>query len=299
MVSMIPDQRMAISPIKSFFICAVAVCVASGWGGCPTDAAAAVATQVEPPLRLTVAPTGAERVRGWLTSYDDTGFAMKTTEGQATRVAWEDMPSERVMWVQEKLLDREDARGWFVLAAMLYPREGGRAAAELALRRALSADPTLASKADRLRSGEAVDVDEPEPEADPVHDDGHRHPEGNAAGGSGQGEGGPVAIGELESQFWGELSDELMAESVEELKARMIEAQNILNQRLPLYEDASVYFLFYSDLPPAEAKQWAGLLDKMYDRLCKIFDLEPGKNIFRGRGLIIVTTTATKRWSMA
>ncbi|MEO0514128.1 MAG: hypothetical protein AAF086_02385 [Planctomycetota bacterium] len=250
-----------------------------------TSAAAAEPTQVEPPLRLTVAPAGAERLRGWLTSYDDTGFAMKTASGEVARVAWRDLPSERVMWVQEKILDRGDARGWFILAAMLYPREDGRAPGELALRRALNADPGLASKAERLRDGEPVDIDEPEPETPSSPEDGHRHADGNAGG---QGEGGPVAIGELESQFWGELSEELMAQSVEDIKARMAEAQRVLNQRLPLYEEASDYFLFYSDLPPREAKQWAGLLDKMYDRLCKIFDLEQGKNIFRGRGLIIV-----------
>lgn len=256
--------------------------IGGGWSG----HASAAEVLVDPPVKLTVAPEDGERLRGWLTSYDDDGFAMKTAEGQSERVLWEALPPDRVMWVQEKILERGDARGWFVLAGHLYPREDGRPHAEKALRRALNADAGLESKAQRLRRGEAVDIDEPEEvEAPDEHGPGHA---GHGPEGGGQGEGGPVSIGDVQSQFWGELSDELMADSVEEIKVKMIEAQKTLNQRLPLYEDASEYFLFYSDLPPREARQWAGLLDKMYERLCKIFDIDSQKNIFRGRGLIVV-----------
>lgn len=247
----------------------------------------AVEIEVDPPVKLTVTPIGGERLRGWLTVYDDLGFTIKTVDEETPRVTWDELPPERVMWVQEKLLSRDDARGWFVLGAMLYPREEGRPHADLALRRAVNAEPGLASKVDRVRSGEMVDYDEkPETQEAVEQDD---HPEhGGGNNGDGAGQGGPVAVGDIQAQFWGELSDELMASSVEEIKVKMVEAQKTLNQRLPLYEDASDYFLFYSDLPAKEARQWAGLLDQMYEQLCKIFGLEKGRNIFRGRGLIIV-----------
>ena len=240
---------------------------------------------VDPPVRITVQPADSERLRGWLNAYDDDGFAMKTVDEQAVRVTWDSLPPDRVMWVQEKVLERDDARGWFTLGSMLYNREDGRRDAECALQRALNAEPGLAGKIERVRNGEVVAYDEPEPETQATEDD---HPEHHGGGHGGSGQGGPVSVGNVQAQFWGDLTDELMASSVEELKAEMIEAQKTLNQRLPLYEDASDYFLFYSDLPPREARRWAGLLDQMYDRLCKIFDLEKGKNIFRGRGLIIV-----------
>jgi len=257
----------------------VIACGASG-------SATAAQTEAHPPIKITVMPEGGERLRGWLVRYSDTGLTMKTAEGETARVAWKDLPTDRVMWVQEKLLDRDDARGWFVLAGLLYPREDGRVDAELALRRALRADPGLEAKAQRLRLGESVDVDEPDAEPEDAAAEPQPHQHGGESHASG--EGGPVAVGDIQSQFWGELSEELMASSVEEIKANMLEAQKKLNQRLPVYEDASDYFLFYSDLPPREARRWAGLLDKMYDRLCTIFEIKKGTNIFRGRGLIVV-----------
>ncbi|MEM9418563.1 MAG: hypothetical protein AAGA25_05830 [Planctomycetota bacterium] len=245
----------------------------------------AESVEVDPPVKLTVAPNGGERLRGWLTQYDEVEFTMKTVEGDTTQIEWDALRPDRVMWVQEKFLARDDARGWFTLGAMLYPREDGQKLAENAWKRALRIEPGLASKIDRVRDGELVDYDEPEPEETIEEEPGHTHNHDHGEGGSGRG--GPVTVGDIQTQFWGDLSDELMASSVEALKAEMVEAQKKINLRLRLYEDASDYFLFYSDLPPKEARQWAGLLDQMYDRLSKIFGLEKGKNIFLGRGLII------------
>ncbi|MBB6431649.1 hypothetical protein [Algisphaera agarilytica] len=241
---------------------------------------------VEPPVKLTVAPDGGERLRGWLTEYDDFDFTMKTVEGETKQIAWDSLRPDRVMWVQEKFLARDDARGWYTLGSLLYEREDGEKLAESAWKRALRIEPGLASKIDRVRDGEVVDYDEPEPEEVIEEQPGHTHTHDHGEGGSGLG--GPVTVGDIQSQFWGDLSDEVMASNVEKLKAEMLEAQKKINLRLRLYEDASDYFLFYSDLPPKEARQWAGLLDEMYDRLSDIFGLEKGENIFLGRGLIIV-----------
>ncbi|MEM8496258.1 MAG: hypothetical protein AAF663_12825, partial [Planctomycetota bacterium] len=77
---------------------------------------------VDPPVRITVQPADSERLRGWLNAYDDDGFTIKTVDEQTVRVAWDSLPPDRVMWVQEKVLDRDDARGWFTLGSMLYNR---------------------------------------------------------------------------------------------------------------------------------------------------------------------------------
>ena len=92
----------------------------------------------------------------------------------------------------------------------------------------------------------------------------------------------------IRDRFWGDLSPQVMQSSVADLKKQMSDAQKKMGVTLSLYEDASDYFLFYSDLPAREARQWAGLLDEMYDRLCDIFAIERGTNIFRGRCLIVV-----------
>lgn len=247
------------------------------------------AAEVDPPMRMTVAPSEGDPLRGWLVGYDDDGFDFKTRDEQDRRMAWSQLPPDQVMRVHETVLHRSDARGWFTLAAMLYPRDGGKPHAEKALVRAVHAEPALADKADRLREGEAVSYDQPV-SADSPDDEGqagHEHGGEGGAGGAAN-EGGPVSIGDIQSQFWGELSDELMRSSVDELKSRMLEAQKSMNLRLAVYEDASDYFLFYSDLPASEARQWAGLLDEMYDKLTDIFDIERGTNIYRGRGLIVV-----------
>src|SRR5690606_17365852 len=48
------------------------------------------------------------------------------------------------------------------------------------------------------------------------------------------------------------------------------------------------YFLFYTDLDRREAERWGALLDRMYDRLCDLFGVARGTNIWRGKCLIFV-----------
>ncbi len=48
------------------------------------------------------------------------------------------------------------------------------------------------------------------------------------------------------------------------------------------------YFLFYSDLKPAEAAKWAGMLDRMYVKLANLFGIKGGENIFRGKAAVFV-----------
>ncbi|MEM6459780.1 MAG: hypothetical protein AAF710_10365 [Planctomycetota bacterium] len=240
--------------------------------------------EVQPPLRTMVTLTDGTRIRGWLQAYDDEGFDFRTSDNQEMRVAWADVPAERVLGLHERLLERGDAEGWFNLARRLLRRDDGADPGERALRRAVRAEPAIEGKADRLRAGEDVAFHDP----DASLTDGPPETTGGDAETSGGAGGGPITAGELQAQFWGELSDEVMADSVAQLKAKMIEAQRLIGRPLVLHEEHSDYFLFYSDLPPREAAQWARLLDDMYDRLCEIFGIDEGTNVFRGRGLITV-----------
>src|SRR5204863_2043789 len=45
---------------------------------------------------------------------------------------------------------------------------------------------------------------------------------------------------------------------------------------------------FVSDLPPAETRKWAALLDKMYLRLAEVFAVPNGENIWRGKAIVFV-----------
>ena len=56
----------------------------------------------------------------------------------------------------------------------------------------------------------------------------------------------------------------------------------------PLQLHETHFFLFYSDLPGAEADYWAGLLDRMYSRLSELFGVARDQNIWRGKAVIFV-----------
>lgn len=85
---------------------------------------------------------------------------------------------------------------------------------------------------------------------------------------------------------WAALTDDQQRAAVGELKAFAQEARDKLN--VPMGSAETKYFLFVSDLPPREAQQWAGLLDRMYERLSEMFAVPAGKNIWRGKALVYV-----------
>lgn len=89
---------------------------------------------------------------------------------------------------------------------------------------------------------------------------------------------------------WPRLDDEEQAKAVAGLKEYAETTAAQLNFPLRMFE--TKYFLFYSDLPEKEAQKWAGLLDKMYDRLAELFGVQKGENIWRGKGLVFVFSKA-------
>ena len=71
----------------------------------------------------------------------------------------------------------------------------------------------------------------------------------------------------------------MLKEFAEETKQKM-------NKDLELYE--TTFFLFYSDLDKREAKNWAGVLDRMYGMLADLFAIDRKTNIWRGKALVFV-----------
>jgi hypothetical protein len=254
--------------------------MAGGWAG------SVGATPVEPPLRVAFSLDDGSRVMGWVTSFDDEGFALRDRDDNQRRLAWDRLPPDRVLWVHERLLERDDAEAWFDLAVRLMADDAGRRSGEAALRAAVRAEPGLADKADRLRAGDAVTYHDPPAEAAETGGADTGSGEPITGGGNPGNSGGPITTGSLQAEFWGELSDELMASSVEQLKQEGLEAQRLLGVPLTLYEDAN--FLVYTDLAPGEARRWVGLLDNMYDRLLDMFSLPRDTHVFRGKCAIYI-----------
>jgi hypothetical protein len=86
--------------------------------------------------------------------------------------------------------------------------------------------------------------------------------------------------------LWPELTDEEQKAAVEEEKKYLDEvgqAFSMLNMRL--YETER--FLFFSDMPPPQVALYAPDLDKMYQGLCKAFGIPSGKNIWRGKAVVV------------
>ena len=94
------------------------------------------------------------------------------------------------------------------------------------------------------------------------------------------------ATAALTPQPWPDLSDDQQKAAIAELKTFAQEARDKLNVPMTAFETR--YFISCSDLSSHEAEQWAGLLDRMYDRLSEMFAVPSGKNIWRGKALIFV-----------
>jgi len=85
---------------------------------------------------------------------------------------------------------------------------------------------------------------------------------------------------------WPRLNKTEQQQAIDELKKYAQETQDTLHTSLGAFE--TEYFIFCSDLSPNEARQWASLLDRMYDRLAETFAVTPHRNIWRGKALIFV-----------
>ena len=245
-------------------------------------------------LSVTVEPSG-ERLRGRVTGADDRGLLLETADGER-ELPWTQVDAAALMQAKGRLLGRDDGRGWVDTAWVLVDRGEAGAASEAALGRALRADPDLAGEAAAVRGGSPPSWFVPAPEAPPEAPPGAGAPEdvpGDGPPGTGDaGEGGyagvPEVEGEPQLERWGELSPELMQTGLEEQEAWLAVGMQTTGLRLDVYRDVSEHFLLVTDLDRGEAQRWARELDRMYEVMCGMFELDPSKNLFLGKAAIVI-----------
>ena len=248
------------------------------------EASTAALRRLDPPRAMFVHPEDGRRLAGHVLAYGPGGLEIRSRDDRHHELAWSDFAPSEVERVYRRLLSRAEQPAPLLLelAEVLYGLEGPDSPrAERALRTAVRLDESLEPRAEALRDAARETAERSDPgddDAEGATDDPNDTGHGSTHA--------PRIVGGQQARYWGELSEQVVAESIASRKRFAQDAQRKLDHALALYE--TEYFLFYSDLPAGEARRWAGLLDRMYERLAELFAIEPEDNIFRGKALILV-----------
>ncbi len=256
--------------------------VAALWLAVGGSALLAERVALDRPISIVVSPDPQTRLRGRLTAWDAQGFDLTDADNTVHDVAWSQLPVQQVYTIHETLLRTGDGSAWLDLGVRLREMEGGEAVAERAFVRAERLDGSLKPRIDRARKGESID----EPQTAPPTVGGGDVPAGD---GPSQVEGissGPRIVGGLQHENWGPQSKEKTDAAIARLNAFGDETRQKINPNLKLFE--TDFFLCYTDLSPDESRRWAGELDLMYHRLCDLFAIKRGENIWLGKCLIFI-----------
>src|SRR5688500_478920 len=275
-----------------------AVCSAACWllaAACHADEP----VTLEKPGQVSTVKADKTPWAGRVGAYDDEGFELARGRDESLKVLWSELGPPGVFNVRSAVLGpNATAEQWLDLGRMMAAMEGGDPLAARAFAKALKLDPKLKGEIEEAKAGAGKAAPPAAAEA----------PAGDAAGDGAAGAvganvaGGPQMVGQVQKGAWPKLTDEQRAGRVEELKKFAGEAGKKLKKDLQLRE--TKYFLFYSDLPAQEAANWAGLLDRMYDRLAELFAVErepraPGAgrgdyvNVWSGKALVFVFKEAS------
>lgn len=258
----------------------MAVLAAVAWSLLWQGSAFGQRAELERPINLVVQVDDQTRLRGRMTAWDATGFDFTDHEGALHDVTWDRLPVEQVYQIHEGLLRQADARTWLELSARLRMMRDGDAYAERVFTRVHRMDPSLRPAIERVRSGGPIDAPVEAPDAG-----GHDHSTDSPPSGGGVAA-GPRIVGGAQADHWGPQPPERMAAAIERLKAVGEQARAQINPNLTFFE--TDYFLFYTDLSADEGRRWAGELDRMYNKLCDLFGIARGTNIWMGKCLILI-----------
>ncbi|MBI1367374.1 MAG: hypothetical protein GC162_01835 [Planctomycetes bacterium] len=237
------------------------------------------------PLPVLTYKTDGTKLGGKLIAYSEDGFELQTPQGETLTTAWTDLEARNVYLLHTRVFDKSTGgQAWFELGQLLWGFKEGQKWSEQAFATAARLDPSLSDAIEKAKQAPAGPA-EPEKPAAP-----DKPVDGAAAGGAmvqaGAGGAGPQVVGNVDSKFWGPMGDAEQAESVKVLKEFADQTTTQIDPNLKLYE--TEYFLFYTDLDAREAHNWEGLLDKMYSRLLRMFNLPANSNIWRGKALVFV-----------
>lgn len=261
-------------------------CQSLGWAVvlCATSVLAVPDARIalDHPIQISVHRADNTPLVGRVVAYDAQGFELVQGKDKSLQIAWSALDAHNVFLVRAALLAMKDSAGWIDLGRDLLASSDGAAWANKAFDHALRIDPALKAQVAQARVDAAAHV------SAPANGNGDHPNDPNAA--SAAPGGGPRLMGDAGSDNWVRSTDAQRKEQVARLAAFAEDAATTLKR--PLKAQETQYFLFYSDLHPAEAAKWGGLLDRMYDRLAELFAVPKGENIWRGKGLIFVFTRA-------
>jgi hypothetical protein len=227
--------------------------------------------------RLNMETRDEHRITGTVVSYTTEALTYTDRDDAEQTIAWADFEAEDIERFYPRLIESRDVEAWYRLVTILAPLEDGKAPAERVLRRLERMDP---EGADRLAAARAR-----------VERGGRPESAGDASGEDGA-EGGPApGDGPSQAEFenprpWPVLTDEQQAAAVERLESGMKE--NLERIRLPMGNTQTERFIVFTDLPRNEARQWVSVLDRLYDRMCGIFDLDEDTNIWQGKCVFVL-----------
>lgn len=250
---------------------------AVAWAAAATPAAEPV--KLDKPVRVSATATDKTKVVGRVASYDDAGFELLDEKNAAKTLKWSSLPAKSVMEVYAVLLAKGTAQDWVAAGRVMYHLDGGKDYGERAFARALRLDPKVKAPIEAAKSAPPAGAATTTASAGVKPAD--------AGGKEMVGDPGEGATQEdVLKKLWAPQTEAEQAASVAALKAFVAKHPKLKDESLGLYE--TKYFLFYSDLKRDEAQKWAGLLDRMYDRLAELFAVPKGSNIWRGKCLIFV-----------
>ena len=272
-----------------FFANVIAVVLALGLAG----AARAERVELAKPVQVSTVKADKKPLDGRLVAYDDEGFDLVRGKDKTLRVKWSELAAPGVYNVRSAIVGPKASGGdWVEVGRVMLKVEGGEPFAERAFARALRLDPKLREKIEEAK--QSVATEGPKGEAPPSEEASAPVADTTVAA-------GPQMVGKVQSGAWPPLTEEQRADRVKELKKFAEDASKKLDKPLALQE--TKYFLFYSDLPAAEARNWSGLLDRMYARLAELFAVQrearpPGTgkgdyvNVWSGKSLVFVFQSA-------
>lgn len=295
------DRAYLLGKRARRLVWAAALAVAAGavlipWAGAGSaQAVAAQDAEAElPPLpegtyrpwregtRLNARSLDGERVSGVVVQYTVEDVTYLDNKDQRVTTAWSDLAPADVGRFAGRLVAGGDAAGQLVVAEVLINAGAEAELIERSLARAEDLDQALAHDAQALRGRIGRNAGGGDGDT-PIAPDGE-------AGGDAPGAetpGGNAPEPEIDNpRAWPELTDEQHGQAVTQIKAGVDEVLQKMNREMAQTETER--FVVYTDLEAREARYWVSLLDRMYVRMCEVFDLDPEQNIWKGKCLLML-----------
>lgn len=262
-----------ISPVMRLVPCVISAVL------CLLPATPALAERIvlEKPVQISTVKADRRPLDGKLVAYDEEGFELIRGRDRTVKVKWSELAAPGVYNVRSAIVGpKGSGEQWIEVGRILLGVDGGEPFAERAFVKAVKLNPTLRRLADEARL-ERAEQKAPAAEAPADPRAAATTPDTNDAPVAG----GPQMIGKPGTSAWPALTEQQRAKEVSALTTFAEAAAKKLGSALALYE--TKYFLFYSDLPPQDARNWAGLLDRMYARLAELFGVAREPNPGTGR----------------